>query len=98
MPSTIGTIRTRGFLVMYVSEVCGGRLNSKFSSSVAAITCISMMLKDKIRGAVQIGMTGNVRKPPTETTTNSSRCANAQHASVLTQYLVPALTEIWATT
>ena len=28
-----------------VSEVCGGKLKSKFSRRVAAIACISIMLK-----------------------------------------------------
>ena len=60
MPSTIGTIRTRGFLVINVFGVCAGRLNSKFSSSVAAIACISMMLTDKIREAVPMRMTSIV--------------------------------------
>jgi hypothetical protein len=44
----MGTINTRGFLMMRVSEVCGGKLNSKFSRRVAAIACISIMLEADI--------------------------------------------------
>jgi len=41
----MGTISTRGFLVMRVSELCGGKLNSKFSSRVAAMASISIVLR-----------------------------------------------------
>jgi len=44
----MGTISTRGFLVICVSGVCGGKLNSKFSSRVAAIASISIILNTEI--------------------------------------------------
>lgn len=84
--------------MIYAAAVCGGRLNSKFSSRVAAITCISMMLKDKIRDSAN-----GSDKQRTQTAIRDNReplplCKRLACRQYTYPSLWPELTEIWATT